>query len=1081
MTNDLNRKYGSSPAGRYGQYEEKMRRLKKRIDIIRKHKVMIIAFAAVFFAIAAAVTFCAGIFTGGMVCESYVYGEEPVFSTNAFMAKVRYEFADTDTGVWNSALPTEPGEYRVRGITENIFGIRRESEEGVFSVLPRQLELEFTDSECVYGELCDTYLASILQADGLAKGDSLTDTVFEYNYEAWNNVNISVDSFRIINSDGNDVTSAYICSADSRNITLKQRQITVTISGAVKEYDGNPWNGAVYSIPDSALAEGDLFEAVFPEYPADAGSYDIAPESYKITGSDGKDISYKYNVGFVYGTLTVNPRPLHFTTGSAEKTYDGTPLTCDEWELVSGTLAEGHLLSAITVGTRTASGTGKNILSVAITDKAGNYYTSNYDITVDTGTLTIDPIILTFTTDSAEKVYDGTELTARGYKHISGELLPQHTMSCRTNGSIVDAGTAKNTLLVAIYNTAGYPVTENGYEIVVECGTLEITQRPITIVSGSAEKLYDGTPLTCHEYSVYEGSFAYGDTAKVNYTGSQTDVGESLNKFTLTISNSRGNATRNYKITCKYGKLKVLPNENYVPGDGGENGNNGGGNGASGNNGGGGSGSGAGGSNGENNFLYYTPGAGVIINYPGVSENAQNVATVKLTGNDAKQFGAYLRAVSYGDYTGRGFTAAKDGYVDVTSSLDFIGSAVSTYYDSTPWYMYIERLPGCPVIIPYYSCNTSIFGRSDVYFTSEMTAYNYPFIALDEDIAELEKYENQYFSREKEDYSKYAYETYLQIPESTKQALLRIGEQAGIGVYGEYDVYKLAMQIQELVRGYGTYNSYGTPYPEDADVAVYFFETAREGICQHFAAAATMMYRAYGIPARYVVGYWVQTVPDTTVNVTTEDGHAWVEIYIDDLGWVPVEVTASGNGSIGTKTDITVTSYSAVKEYDGKIFDEWNNEKANITSGYLHPGHTMKVEISEARNNYKPGIYFNTITDVKIYDSNGNDVTDKYYNVHTDNGTMTIKKRRIVISMGSATKKFDGQPLKCEEWTKVSGTFLPNTQIYIETSSEITEPGKKLNEAKYVRVYENINGVFTDVSTCYSIEILPGILEITDN
>ena len=216
------------------------------------------------------------------------------------------------------------------------------------------------------------------------------------------------------------------------------------------------------------------------------------------------------------------------------------------------------------------------------------------------------------------------------------------------------------------------------------------------------------------------------------------------------------------------------------------------------------------------------------------------------------------------------------------------------------------------------------------------------------------------------------------------------------------------------------------------------------------------------------------------IYVSGKEAHAWVEVYFDFLGWVPVEVTGYGEGAPNSKMELIVNAYSATKEYDGKIFSEWNSEKVVITKGNLLPGHTMKVSLAEGRYNIAPGVYENRITDIRIYDADGNDVTDRDYSLRIVNGQMTIKKRNIVIQLGSASKKYDGTPLKCEEWRLVSGTLLPNTDIFVETSSQITDVGKILNAIMHVYVYETKNGVTTDVSSCYEITVLTGYLEITE-
>ena len=86
--------------------------------------------------------------------------------------------------------------------------------------------------------------------------------------------------------------------------------------------------------------------------------------------------------------------------------------------------------------------------------------------------------------------------------------------------------------------------------------------------------------------------------------------------------------------------------------------------------------------------------------------------------------------------------------------------------------------------------------------------------------------------------------------------------------------------------------------PEGKDFIEYFLYESQEGYSMHFAAAATMMFRMFGVPARYVVGYAAPKElfsPDDNGTYTAiledDNAHAWTEIYQPFLGWTPVEVT----------------------------------------------------------------------------------------------------------------------------------------------------------------------------------------------
>lgn len=80
-----------------------------------------------------------------------------------------------------------------------------------------------------------------------------------------------------------------------------------------------------------------------------------------------------------------------------------------------------------------------------------------------------------------------------------------------------------------------------------------ITKRDVTLTSGSAEKEYNGEPLTNN--TVTAEGFVNGEGATYNVTGTQTEVGSSENNFTYTLnSNTKAG---NYKITPNYGTLTV--------------------------------------------------------------------------------------------------------------------------------------------------------------------------------------------------------------------------------------------------------------------------------------------------------------------------------------------------------------------------------------------------------------------------------------------------------------------------------------------------------------------------------------------
>jgi len=70
------------------------------------------------------------------------------------------------------------------------------------------------------------------------------------------------------------------------------------------------------------------------------------------------------------------------------------------------------------------------------------------------------------------------------------------------------------------------------------------------------------------------------------------------------------------------------------------------------------------------------------------------------------------------------------------------------------------------------------------------------------------------------------------------------------------------------------------------------FLRLRRGYCEQYAGAMAVMVRAAGVPARVALGYTPGSAGrDGTRLITSDDAHAWVEVYFADLGWVPFDPT----------------------------------------------------------------------------------------------------------------------------------------------------------------------------------------------
>lgn len=91
-----------------------------------------------------------------------------------------------------------------------------------------------------------------------------------------------------------------------------------------------------------------------------------------------------------------------------------------------------------------------------------------------------------------------------------------------------------------------------------------------------------------------------------------------------------------------------------------------------------------------------------------------------------------------------------------------------------------------------------------------------------------------------------------------------------------------------------TIYAFGQVYEGPDPTAEFLFTDGdRKGFCTHLSHAAAFLLRALGVPSRVSAGYAVMAENlrgGSALLVKAGDAHAWVEIHLEGLGWVPVEI-----------------------------------------------------------------------------------------------------------------------------------------------------------------------------------------------
>ena len=353
-------------------------------------------------------------------------------------------------------------------------------------------------------------------------------------------------------------------------VQVKNEIITISSGSIEATYNGLPVRCESVEVTQGELRDGHSIKAYYTGELTNVGST-ANTYTFTIVDSLGVDVTDKYNIDKIEGTITVNKRPISLRGSNASKVYDGKPLSTDstEYTWVSGDLIEGHSIEVSSHGEQVDAGIGENKLDVQVYDSNGNVMTQNYDIQVVPGALTVKPIPLVVSSGSANKRYDGSPLTDGFWQLEQGKLLDldkdgkaDHEIIAETNGTVTEPGKVDNTFsyIRVIDKVTGEDVTHN-YEIDPQYGVLEIKSVALVFRSNNIHKYYDGLPLEVSQDDVelISGSLFEGHTYEVKMRDiTEVDAGKYDYSFDVIIKDKNGETiTDNYDITYEEGIAEI--------------------------------------------------------------------------------------------------------------------------------------------------------------------------------------------------------------------------------------------------------------------------------------------------------------------------------------------------------------------------------------------------------------------------------------------------------------------------------------------------------------------------------------------
>ena len=350
--------------------------------------------------------------------------------------------------------------------------------------------------------------------------------------------------------------------------------VVVTIKGQTKTvtYDGEEHTAWKYDVIDIS---DPLYIKAPDEVPnfwnknakgargTDAGTYAMGWEAADFENTNTNFSNVEFVV--VDGKLEISKRSVKLTSASDKKVYDGNALTNDTVTVGGDGFAKDEGATYNVTGSQTDVGESKNTFTYTLNEGTK---ADNYTITKTEGKLEVTPVtdevIVTITGNTKTVTYDGKEHSIFGYDVTVSNALYNPKKDMQFNGidedmtaKGTDAGTYPMGLTADQFHNKDNGNFTNVTFVVEKDGYVKINPRPVTLTSGSAERVYNGKPLMNETVTVGGDGFAKDEGVTYDFTGSQTDVGESENTFTFEAN--EGTSAKNYSFEFKFGTLKVTP------------------------------------------------------------------------------------------------------------------------------------------------------------------------------------------------------------------------------------------------------------------------------------------------------------------------------------------------------------------------------------------------------------------------------------------------------------------------------------------------------------------------------------------
>ena len=170
-------------------------------------------------------------------------------------------------------------------------------------------------------------------------------------------------------------------------------------------------------------------------------------------------------------------------------------------------------------------------------------------------------------------------------------------------------------------------------------------------------------------------------------------------------------------------------------------------------------------------------------------------------------------------------------------------------------------------------------------------------------------------------------EHYLQLPPNLSERVKHLAHNL---TRNSRTPYEKAIILRDYLRTNFKYRLYAGKTPADKESVDHFLFELKEGHCEYFAAALTVLARSVGLPARAATGFSPGNYNALTkrFEVYEYHAHAWTQIFIARVGWLTFDAVPPGS-------IVSETTPAGIGHLRDPFGDEWKITPPELTEHLL--------------------------------------------------------------------------------------------------------------------------------------------------